>query len=90
MATEDGHRGSNSVIALDVSTHNDESEEEQNDTLRNLKKSLSKLILNTIDEFEVLYLAQKLHQDVSEYFGFSQQKYLVQKDVLKSCHNFYF
>ena len=71
------------MIALDVSTHNDESEEEQNDTLRNLKKSLSKLILNTIDEFEVLYLAQKLHQDVSECFGFSQQKYLVQKAILE-------
>ena len=62
--------------------------------LDGLKNDLTKILMNKVDQFEILNLAQRLSQDISYEESFSRQKYLVQKavleQILKSDHCDYF
>jgi hypothetical protein len=68
--------GGEGSIHDEISSHNDS-------LLGGLKQSVNKLVSNQIDEFEVLFLAQKLSLDLTEESSFSQQKYAVLKAILQ-------
>ena len=58
-------------------------EEARNVTLESLRKFLDKLLTNSIDQFEVLSLAQRLSVNLENEASFSKQKYLVQKSLVE-------
>ena len=70
-------------LAGEEGSVHDESSSQNNSILGGLKQSVSRLVNNQIDEFEVLFLAQKLSLDLQDESSFSQRKYVVLQAILQ-------